>query len=234
MTSTRKDRPNWLFYGLIALSIAIHLVIFLHIADIYRSRTITFIELTLRDITRHRQRIIPAPSRINSESSQPARTESHFQAKSIKPHPPEAPPKAENLIGKKRSLSYKRADAGKYLHKGYDFRLDSWSGETGGRRAERQDIGDYLREIRLRIENYKQYPSRARQRQIEGSATLRFTIEPDGRVTGLDMIRGSGHQILNRAAIRAVRDASPFPDPPAGVSGRAVPVEITIQFRLTG
>ena len=58
------DRPhsaNWLLRGLILISVAIHTVILFHISGIYRSSTLTFIEMSLQNIDRPTARDIPRP-----------------------------------------------------------------------------------------------------------------------------------------------------------------------------
>jgi protein TonB len=49
----------------------------------------------------------------------------------------------------------------------------------------------------------------------EGRVVVAFVILPDGRVRDIRVVRGSGHALLDRSAVEAVRSASPFPPPPA-------------------
>jgi len=59
--SKNKIKPNWLLRGLIGVSFGIHLMIFMHVAGIYKSSALTYIELTLRDISKPPSRSIPRP-----------------------------------------------------------------------------------------------------------------------------------------------------------------------------
>jgi len=43
---SHEKRPNWLLRGLIGVSLAIHIVIFLHISGLYNSKALSYIELT--------------------------------------------------------------------------------------------------------------------------------------------------------------------------------------------
>ena len=92
---------------------------------------------------------------------------------------------------------------------------------------------NYMEMIRLRIENFKNYPHLAKVRHMEGMATLRFTITREGKLKGLNLVKSSRHRILDKAALGAVRDASPFPPPPDSISGGDLTLEITIVFELT-
>jgi periplasmic protein TonB len=52
---------NWLLRGLIGISIGIHLIVFMHVANLYHSSALTFIELTMEDISKPFSRDIPRP-----------------------------------------------------------------------------------------------------------------------------------------------------------------------------
>ena len=65
-----------------------------------------------------------------------------------------------------------------------------------------------------------------------GSGTTRvgFTIDVTGRVTATDIVTGSGDSALDAAARALVEQASPFPPPPAGVSGKGLSFVVPIHF----
>jgi len=92
---------------------------------------------------------------------------------------------------------------------------------------------DYFEIVRLRIESHKRYPGAAKTRQIEGRVTVRFVIEPDGRVSSSKVVESSRHRVLDQAALSAIKDASPFPRPPMNLFKGPIPLEITIMFELT-
>ena len=56
-----KRSPNRLLHGLLCVSLLIHLVLFLHISKLYSSNTLTYIELTLQNISKVPKRSIPRP-----------------------------------------------------------------------------------------------------------------------------------------------------------------------------
>jgi protein TonB len=91
----------------------------------------------------------------------------------------------------------------------------------------------YLEMVRLKIEQHKSYPDMAKSRQIEGSVTVRFVITPEGAVRAVEIAKTSRHMVLDTAALRAVRDASPFPTPPRHLFKGEIPLELTIVFELT-
>ncbi len=76
------------------------------------------------------------------------------------------------------------------------------------------------------------YPKRARRRGLEGRVLLRVIVDPEGRPAGLNVLKSSGHRLLDRAALRTVRVWRFFP---ARRNGQTVTDEILVPivFRLT-
>ena len=65
---------------------------------------------------------------------------------------------------------------------------------------------------RIGTENF---PKEAKQRKIFGSLRLSVSLRPDGSVAKTEITESSGHAILDEAALRTIRLASPFaPFPP--------------------
>ncbi|MDR1394928.1 MAG: energy transducer TonB, partial [Deltaproteobacteria bacterium] len=69
--------------------------------------------------------------------------------------------------------------------------------------------------IKNRIKRYLVYNPMARRMGIEGTATVAFTILAGGEASGAAIVKSSGHEGLDQSALAAVRNASPFPPPPA-------------------
>ena len=61
MQPSDTARPNWLFRGLIIVSLLVHGVLFMHIAEIYRPRPLSYMELTMRSVAKPTVREIPRP-----------------------------------------------------------------------------------------------------------------------------------------------------------------------------
>lgn len=55
------------------------------------------------------------------------------------------------------------------------------------------------------------YPEAARERNLHGELELTVTLNRDGSIKAVDVIRSSGEPLLDRAAERIVRLAGPFP-----------------------
>ncbi len=65
--------------------------------------------------------------------------------------------------------------------------------------------------IQTAIERVKNYPRLARQRGIEGVVRLRFKLNPSGSVERVEIIRSSGHTILDTDSVNTVYRAAPMP-----------------------
>lgn len=68
-----------------------------------------------------------------------------------------------------------------------------------------------LAKIRKRIVAKQRYPASARNSGIEGSVKISFRIRNDGSLEFVKILAGSGHDILDQAALKAVREAAPLP-----------------------
>ncbi len=65
--------------------------------------------------------------------------------------------------------------------------------------------------IESAIEQFKNYPRIARERGIEGVVHIRFKLRPSGDVDTIEIVKSSGHDILDSASIRTVYRAAPMP-----------------------
>ncbi|HAK61530.1 MAG TPA: hypothetical protein DCO77_14340 [Nitrospiraceae bacterium] len=67
------------------------------------------------------------------------------------------------------------------------------------------------RRIQAALERARRYPRLARRRGIEGEVRLRFRISPTGEVEKVEILKGSGHALLDSASVRTVYRAAPLP-----------------------
>lgn len=88
-----------------------------------------------------------------------------------------------------------------------------------GSRAQEYRFAQYVEDWRLKVERIGNlnYPDGARGR-IYGSLLLSVSIRADGNLDAVEVQRSSGHQILDRAAERIVKMASPYAGFPANIS----------------
>ena len=90
--------------------------------------------------------------------------------------------------------------------------------EFVGARAREYRFAQYVEDWRLKVERIGNlnYPDSARGR-IYGSLVLTVSIKADGSLEAVEVRRSSGYQILDRAAERIVKMASPYAGFPANI-----------------
>ncbi len=74
----------------------------------------------------------------------------------------------------------------------------------------------YFTSLRKAIELVWNYPSEAARRGLHGAVLLKFIILENGRVSKVQVMESSGHNILDDAIVNAIHAASPFAPLPKG------------------
>jgi len=197
----------------------------MHVSGIYRSNALSYIELTMQSVSKPYARSIPRP----------------------RPRPKEIKPEdVKRLKVTRRSPSFKPIKI-EPVEKNLPDSLMEGIGipdipDTPGLNVadwnpgELTDSGDpeatYLEMVRLKIERHKKYPETARARQIEGFVTVRFVITPQGDILNVEIIKSSRQKSLDKAALKAIYAAAPFPRPPRHLFKGEISLELTIAFEL--
>ncbi|HCC55497.1 MAG TPA: hypothetical protein DEQ20_11350 [Desulfobulbaceae bacterium] len=89
----------------------------------------------------------------------------------------------------------------------------------------------YFASLMAHIEANKFYPPMARRRRLEGAVQVRFTLEANGRISGLQV--SEGESLLGQAAREAVERSLPLPLPSAqGEVSLPRSIGFLMEFRL--
>jgi protein TonB len=79
-------------------------------------------------------------------------------------------------------------------------------------------VREYVRRnfdyISRRVRSKLVYPAQARRTGLDGIVEVLFTLNTDGSVSGVSVIKSAGAEILDAAAIAAIKSAAPFRAPP--------------------
>jgi len=228
--SNTKNNPNWLLRSLIGISVIIHAFIFMHLAGIYHSHALSFIELTLEDISKPFTRDIPRP-RLRPKDMKKPREVKKIEIK--KRRMPSFKPIKVDRMDNNFSSGIGENIVSSDLLEGSGLDLAGWDPNAMAGMKEILTRKDYFELVQLRIESHKVYPKMAKMNRIEGRTTVQFKIALDGTISGLGIVTGSRNKALDDAAIAAVEDSSPFPRPPLKLFGGPIPLEITIVFETT-
>ncbi|HET7874894.1 MAG TPA: TonB family protein [Methylomirabilota bacterium] len=168
----------------------------------------------------------PGPKVAESPSTQPPEG---AQAKSA-PAPAQPPsPPAEPLVAS-------RTPEGMWSRPG------GGGGLRGGRGGVEGDpipldtpeprFQEYFEKIRAQIKAKWVYPYEAGSRGIEGDLNIEFHIAKDGRLALIELRRSSGVEVLDLAALNAVKLAQPFPPVPDALSMKGLPINGLFVYRL--
>ena len=82
-----------------------------------------------------------------------------------------------------------------------------------------QLISQYTKEhflyVKHNIQQNINYPRLARTMGWQGKVVVEFTVSADGEITDLQIIKSSGFSALDQNALKTIKKAAPFPNPPA-------------------
>ena len=128
----------------------------------------------------------------------------------------------QNIMEKPKPLSKKRSGTGsalallngfnaeKYASLDTDSFEDFDDDEPVSLDTKEEKYASYFARIKHQIERVWIYPSDAAQRGISGDLSLTFRISKDGNLIGVQLVDQSGFEILDLAALKAVKEAAPF------------------------
>ncbi|MBV0912473.1 TonB family protein [Anianabacter salinae] len=126
------------------------------------------------------------------------------------PRSPAPPPSAASTAGN-AEITARRGEA-----RGQENAVAASSGAAGrAQTTGNAAASNYRGEIMRRIQRVPQ-PSG----NFRGQALVSFSIAPGGGLASAGITRSSGSAVLDRAALRVVHSAAPFPAPPPGAQTR--------------
>jgi len=203
----------------------------MHITNLYRSSMLTYIELTLKDISKPPVRSIPRPRLRPKTPEQP----SDVKRLKVSPRPiPEFKPMRMAPVEADLPESLVERISMPDTTNVPGLNIYDWNPENLVTTDDQAiTSSSYLDMVRLKIESYKRYPKMARIMQIEGRVTISFTILLAGNAKSVKVVKSSKFNILDQAALNAVKNASPFPRPPVHLFKGEIPLKISLVFELT-
>jgi periplasmic protein TonB len=228
--------PNWLLRSLVIVSIGIHTVLVLHLSGAYRSQAMSVIEFSLRNERLSPLRNIPRPHFRPKTPPQPVterklvaenRVLPSFRPIKIDPFRVDIPDTIGESLGQE-------LNSHALQHNIPGNNIEAWEpvAVPGVSRDTYDSPDSYLEMIRFKIEKNKLYPVTARNQGIKGRVILSLVITLRGEVNSLNIKKSSGYDILDTAALSAVRNAVPFPAPPGKFFKKDIYLSIPILFEI--
>jgi TonB family protein len=97
-------------------------------------------------------------------------------------------------------------------------------GEAISLNTKESRYASYFARIKHQIELVWDYPHQAQSKGITGELTLRFQISKEGNLMNVRLINSSGHDVLDEAALLAVKSAAPYYPFPVTIEKEALPI----------
>ena len=90
----------------------------------------------------------------------------------------------------------------------------------------------YLARLVRHLSAYRDYPRRARRLGLQGTPVVVFEFDRAGRLLNYRLLDGSSHRILDDAALKMLKQASPFPPVPDGMTSETFRFQLPVAFQL--
>lgn len=102
--------------------------------------------------------------------------------------------------------------------------------------TKQNEAAEYLDDWRKRVERIgnTNYPIKAKAENLSGTIIVTVELNRNGTISSVSVVRPSVHKVLNDAALRIVRDASPFEPFPEDFAPSKQIMVITRAFHFLG
>lgn len=155
------------------------------------------------------------------------------------PHPVQHPARSQRYVVM-QGMSYGSLSpvmpSPPQTHRALNFDLPQSDAQavTGQEVTIKGDIGaDWQAALDKWVEAHKYYPQAAAEQNQQGNVEIEFTVDRQGNVTGLHMLRGSGSPFLDQAWFGLFKDAE-LPPFPTNTKSDHVTVDATMHFIIEG
>ena len=91
-------------------------------------------------------------------------------------------------------------------------------------------LSDYSYSIRMKVASAQVYPEFAREKNKQGKAILSIKLGRNGNILNVSVGNSSGHEVLDEAAVKAIKDAAPYPKIPDKLNRQYVLLKLPISF----
>ncbi|MDO6707605.1 energy transducer TonB [Photobacterium sp. 1_MG-2023] len=92
----------------------------------------------------------------------------------------------------------------------------------------------WQRLLHAHLEQHKQFPRQARRFGRQGVPVVAFTMDRQGHVLSVTLVKSSGTRVLDNEAQAMVRRAEPLPLPPDSLAGERLTLTVPVSFRRPG
>lgn len=93
-------------------------------------------------------------------------------------------------------------------------------------------IRGYIGSLQNYLGRHHQYPASARRSRLEGTVQVEITIVGSGQITNVRVVRSSGHEILDEAAVQHLRTLGSVPPPPSLLQWKSRTITYPVVYRV--
>lgn len=90
----------------------------------------------------------------------------------------------------------------------------------------------WSQQVLAHLAAHRFYPAAARKDKVEGIVKVRFTVDSAGRLRAQAVLSGTGHPLLDAAALEVLARAEPLPPIPPEMHRQQVTLTVPIDFSL--
>jgi protein TonB len=94
------------------------------------------------------------------------------------------------------------------------------------------DLFQWQTALATHLGRFKRYPTAARSRGEQGTATVAFTIDRDGRLLSSRIVQSSGSSLLDDETLAMLARAQPMPKPPITAPDSALSLVVPVRFGI--
>ncbi len=176
----------------------------------------------------------PEPKLPSSDKGQlPQKTEIAQPEETTEPAPVDYP-SLQQLTQLTQSTLDRSINAGRSDREKIKQRDDVDEGDTVWLNLERGMLISFFRRFRNQIEGVWNYPLEASLNGIEGILLLKITVARNGNLLDVDLLRGSGSDILDYEAIQAIYRAAPFGPLPKHYPYPDLKINAHFRYQISG
>ncbi len=179
---------------------------------------------------RSEQEQSPALVKSKQPSTIAANTEKPIKTEKPKPNRTKPEPEPEKQSKKKQPEINQAASSKPSLETKRESKQISALRQGQQSEAGRAAKVSWQQALHAHLEREKRYPRQARRLKKKGMPVIRFTMDREGNVLDVELVKSSGTASLDKEAIELVGRAQPLVKPPSSVKGARLTLTLPINF----
>ncbi|MFH4747254.1 energy transducer TonB [Vibrio harveyi] len=172
----------------------------------------------------------PALVKSKQPSTIAANTEKPIKTEKPKPNRSKPEPEPEKQSKKKQPEINQAASSKPSLETKRESKQISALRQDQQSEAGRAAKVSWQQALHAHLEREKRYPRQARRLKKKGMPVIRFTMDREGNVLDVELVKSSGTASLDKEAIELVGRAQPLVKPPSSVKGARLTLTLPINF----